>query len=86
MKRLRLFVLSFYHIAALFATNAAVSKPKQTATPVDSLATHRTFFVPFGFAMVGERLCLSKARSNFGSKERNRQKTKFLRVPEGADL
>ena len=43
MKRSRLFVLLFYHIAALFATNTAVNKPQQTATLVDSLATHRTF-------------------------------------------
>ena len=39
----RLFVLLFYHIAVPFATNAAVSKTQETATPVDSLATHRTF-------------------------------------------
>ena len=43
MKRFRLFVLSFYHIATLFATNTAVNKPQQTATPVDSLATHLSF-------------------------------------------
>lgn len=36
-------MLSFYHIAALFATNAAVSKPQQTATYVTKTETNRAF-------------------------------------------
>ena len=43
IKRFRLFVLLFYHIAALFSTNAAVNIPQQTATLVDNLATYYTF-------------------------------------------
>ena len=43
MKRPRLFVLSFYHIAAPFAINATVRKTQETATPVDSLATRLPF-------------------------------------------
>ena len=43
MKRPRLFVLLFYHIITLFATNAVVSKTQQTATPVDSLAHFSSF-------------------------------------------
>ena len=66
IKRRRLFVLSFYHFVSPFATDAAVSKPQETATSVDNSATLRNIFVPFGFGMLGERLGLSKARSNFG--------------------
>ena len=43
MKRPRLFVLLFYHITFQFATNAAVNKPQQTTTPVDSLAHFSSF-------------------------------------------
>ncbi len=67
-----LFVLSFYHILPRFSTKAAVSKPKQNRNsghqnrnkPRISLP-FRDIFAPFGLGMVGERLCLSKARSNF---------------------
>ena len=58
-------MLLFYHISAPFATNAAVSKTQETATLVDNSATQGDIFVPFGFWMLGERHCLSKARSNF---------------------
>ena len=72
MKRPRLFVLLFYHIPSRFTTKAAVSKPQQNRNsghqnrnkPRISLP-FRDIFVPFGFGMVGERHCLSKARSNF---------------------
>ena len=43
MKRSRLFVLSFYHIAFRFATNVAVSKSKQTATLVAETETNSAF-------------------------------------------
>ena len=71
-----LFVLTFYHILPRFSTKAAVSKPQQNRNsghqnrnkPRISLP-FRDIFVPFGFGRVGERLCLSKARSNFDCAE-----------------
>ena len=71
-----LFVLSFYHIFPRFSTKAAVSKPQQNRNlghqnrnkPRISLP-FRDIFVPFGLGMVGERLCLSKARRNFDCAE-----------------
>ena len=72
-----LFVLSFYHIFPRFSTKAAVNKPQQNRNlghqnrnkPRISLP-FRDIFVPFGFGMLGERLCLSKARSNFDCVEK----------------
>ena len=67
MKRLRLFVLSFYHIRPRFTTKPAGSKPLQNRYKRYSFGIVKVeFTVPFGFWMVGERLGLSKARSNFG--------------------
>ena len=83
IKRSRLFVLLFYHISAPFATDGAVSKTQETATPVDNSATQGDIFVPSGFWMLGERHCLSKARSNFGGDWKKITFTKFLRVPVG---
>jgi len=85
-----LFVLSFYHILSRFSTKAAVSKPQQNRNsghqnrnkPRISLP-FRDIFVPFGFGMVGERLCLSKAHSNFEITKNRLPRTKFLRVPCG---
>ena len=78
IKRSRLFVLLFYHISAPFATDGAVSKTQETATPVDNSAIQGDIFVPFGFWMVGERLGLSKARSNFGGIGK---RDKFYKIP-----
>ena len=86
IKRRRLFVLLFYHISVPFATDTAVNKPQETATHVDNLATQGDIFVPFGLGMLGERLCLSKARSNFETMWKRLNSTKFLRVPVEADL
>ena len=88
-----LFVLSFYHILPRFSTKAAVNKPQQNRNlshqnrnkPRISLS-FRDIFAPFGSEMVGERLCLSKARSNFEAMWKKITFTKFLRVPVGADL
>ena len=74
---LGLFVLSFYHILPRFSTKAAVNKPQQNRNsahqnqnkPRISLP-FLDIFVPFGLGMVGERLCPSKARSNFDCVER----------------
>ena len=73
---LGLFVLSFYHILPRFSTKAAVNKPQQNRNsghqnrnnPRISLP-FRDILVPFGLGMVGERLCPSKARSNFDCAE-----------------
>lgn len=46
----------------------------------------KTYTLPFGLGMLGERLGLSKARSNFGSKERNRQKQNSCASPRGRPL
>lgn len=80
-------MLLFYHISVPFATDTAVNKPQETATLVDNSATQGDIFVPFGFWMLGERHCLSKARSNFfGGDWKQITFTKFLRVPVRADL
>ena len=67
-----LFVLSFYHILPRFSTKAAVSKPQQNRNLGHQnrnkpriLLPLQDIIVPFGLGMVGERLGLSKARSNF---------------------
>ena len=74
---LGLFVLSFYHILPRFTTKAAVSKPQQNRNSGHQnrnkpriLLPFLDIFVPFGFWMVGERLGLSKARSNFDCVEK----------------
>lgn len=90
MKRSRLFVLLFYHIPSRFTTKAAVNKPQQNRNSCCRnrnkpriLLPSQDIFVPFGFGMVGERLCLSKALSNFDISGRMLTSTKFLRVPVG---
>ena len=74
--RFGLFVLSFYHIPMRFSTKAAVNKPQQNRNSGHQnrnkpriLLPVQDIFVPFGFGRVGERLCLSKARSNFDCAE-----------------
>ena len=87
MKRLRLFVLSFYHIRPRFTTKPTGSKPLQNRYKRYSFGIVKVeFTVPFGLWMLGERLCLSKARSNFEAMWKKITFTKFLRVPVGADL
>ena len=68
-----LFVLTFYHILLRFSTKAAVNKPQQNRNSCHQnrnkpriLLPVQDILVPFGLGMVGERHCLSKARSNFG--------------------
>ena len=72
-----LFVLTFYHILLRFSTKAAVNKPQQNRNSCHQnrnkpriLLPVRDILVPFGLGMVGERHCLSKARSNFDCVEK----------------
>lgn len=75
-----------YHKASIFSIDSAVSKTQETATPVDSSETQGDIFVPFGLGMLGERLCLSKARSNFGGIGKRDNFYKIAARPRGADL
>ena len=87
MKRLRLFVLLFYHIRPRFTTKPTGSKPLQNRYKRYRFEIVKVgFTVPFGLWMVGERLGLSKARSNFDVMYKRLNFTKFLRVPVRADL
>ena len=61
-------------------------KPQQNRNKPRISLLLQDIFVPFGFGMVGERLCLSKARSNFEGEEQILTFTKFLRGPVRADL
>ena len=77
MKPVGLFVLTFYHILLRFSTKAAVNKPQQNRNSCHQnrnkpriLLPVRDILVPFGLDMVGERHCLSKARSNFDCAEK----------------
>lgn len=87
MKRLRLFVLLFYHIRPRFTTKPTGSKPLQNRYKRYRFEIVKVgFTVPFGLWMMGERLGLSKARSNFDVMYKRLNFTKFLRVPVRADL
>ena len=71
MKPVGLFVLPFYQIGGYFTSGSTASKPIQNRHKRYSFGTLYRHLgttwrsVPFGFGMVGERLCLSKALGNF---------------------